>query len=122
MFYLSTSRLSTLLLHEKNKIQNTAIKQMLCIYILALKKQADGGPWNPDLLFSVPRSHQEIARLEGRYKSVGGVKEGLVVELSNGGMAVVTECTDEVVQLDANSMLAGKKLVFEIELVGIERD
>lgn len=83
--------------------------------------QADGGPWDPNLLFNVPINHQEVERLQGRYKNVGGLKEGLVVELSNGGMAVVTQMTDEGVQLDANSMLAGKKLTFELEIVGIER-
>jgi hypothetical protein len=30
--------------------------------------QAQGGKWNRDLLFTVPRSHPEIERLEGRYK------------------------------------------------------
>ena len=29
--------------------------------------QAEGGEWKPELLFMVPREHEEIQRLEGRY-------------------------------------------------------
>ena len=43
------------------------------------------------------------------------------MELSNGGMAVVVSCNDAEVVLDANSMMAGKTLSFELELVGLER-
>jgi FKBP-type peptidyl-prolyl cis-trans isomerase 2 len=59
---------------------------------------------------------------EGRihHCSVGGLAPNLVVELANGSRAVVLDVSEQSVKLDANSMLAGKKLVFEIELVGIE--
>lgn len=30
--------------------------------------QIEGAPWEQDLLFKVPRSHEEINRLENRYK------------------------------------------------------
>jgi len=30
--------------------------------------QIEGAPWEQDLLFKVPRDHQEVQRLEGRYK------------------------------------------------------
>ena len=83
--------------------------------------KADGGPWQEELLFKVPRDHPEIQRMEGRYKNQGGVQEGLIAELSNGGLALVVECTDDVVTLDANSMMAGKTLLFELELLHIER-
>jgi FKBP-type peptidyl-prolyl cis-trans isomerase 2 len=53
--------------------------------------------------------------------SQGGIQEGAVVELSNGGMALVVQADDEVVVLDANNMLAGNVLDFELELVDIER-
>ena len=53
--------------------------------------------------------------------SQGGVVEGQLVELSNGGMAVVVSATAEEVVLDANSMMAGKTLRFELELVELER-
>lgn len=65
------------------------------------------------------RDHPEIQRLEGRYKSQGGVKVGAIVELSNGGQAVVVEAGEAEVVLDANNMLAGKKLLFELEVIGI---
>ena len=35
-------------------------------------------------LAQVPRDHEEVIRLEGRYKNQGGLKEGMVVELANG--------------------------------------
>jgi len=54
-------------------------------------------------------------------RSHGGIQPGLLVELSNGGMAVVVSCDEANVALDANSMLAGKSLKFELELVGLER-
>ncbi|KAL4452593.1 hypothetical protein ABPG75_008255 [Micractinium tetrahymenae] len=83
--------------------------------------QAEGGEWKQELMFKVPRGHPEIERLEGRYKNQGGLREGLLVELSNGGMALVVKADDEAVILDANNMLAGKKLWFELELAAIDR-
>ena len=44
-----------------------------------------------------------------------------MVQLSNGGMALVLEVDEQRVVLDANSALAGKSLVFELELVDIQR-
>jgi hypothetical protein len=35
---------------------------------LVLGVQAEGGEWKEELMFRVPRDHQEILRLEGRYK------------------------------------------------------
>ena len=83
--------------------------------------KANGGEWNEELVFKVPRDHPEIQRMEGRYKNQGGVHEGLIAELSNGGLALVIECTEDLVTLDANSMMAGKTLLFELELLNIER-
>lgn len=83
--------------------------------------QAEGGEWKQELMFRVPRDHPEIQRLEGRYKNQGGLKEGLLAELSNGGMALVVKVDEEAVILDANNMLAGKKLWFELELAAIDR-
>lgn len=83
--------------------------------------KADGGEWKEELVFKVPREHPEIQRMEGRYKNQGGVQEGLIAELSNGGLALVMECSDAEVTLDANGMMAGKTLLFEVELLHIER-
>ncbi|GAB4814738.1 hypothetical protein N2152v2_001784 [Parachlorella kessleri] len=83
--------------------------------------KAEGGEWKQDLLFVVPRTHEEVVRLENRYKNVGGLSANQVVQLSNGGMALVVEIDEERVVLDANSALAGKNLTFELEMVGIER-
>ncbi|KAG2494977.1 hypothetical protein HYH03_006910 [Edaphochlamys debaryana] len=82
--------------------------------------EASGGEWRRELMFTVPRDHPEVQRLEGRYKNHGGLAAGLVVELANGGMAVILQATDQEVQLDANNMLAGKTFTIELELVGID--
>ena len=54
-------------------------------------------------------------------RSQGGLQEGMLVELANGGMALVIKMDEESVVLDANNMLAGKALFFELELVSLER-
>ena len=76
----------------------------------------------PDVYLTaqVPREHQEIVRLEGRYKSQGGLKEGMVVELANGESAMVVALKDDAVQMDANNMMAGKTRTFEVTLQHIE--
>lgn len=43
------------------------------------------------------------------------------MELSNGGLALVLEVSDTAVKLDCNSMMAGSKMTFELELTGIEK-
>jgi FKBP-type peptidyl-prolyl cis-trans isomerase 2 len=53
--------------------------------------------------------------------SHGGLKEGMVVELANGSMALVMSCGEEEVVLDANNMMAGKTLSFEVQLLSVER-
>lgn len=52
---------------------------------------------------------------------MGGLAKDLAVELANGTMAVVVESTPEYVKLDANNMMSGKKLLFELEVLRIER-
>ncbi|EKX43607.1 FKBP-type peptidyl-prolyl cis-trans isomerase [Guillardia theta CCMP2712] len=48
------------------------------------------------------------------------IEPGLILQLSNGQLAVVKEVTDEVVILDGNHPLAGKPLNFEVELFEIK--
>jgi FKBP-type peptidyl-prolyl cis-trans isomerase 2 len=86
--------------------------------------KADGPAWTEELMFNVPIDHPEIERMNGRYKNQGGCHEGLLAELSNGGMAVVVKVDEGagVVVLDANSMMAGKSMIFELELLDIVRD
>lgn len=43
------------------------------------------------------------------------------MELANSRMAVVVEANDDHVQLDANSMMAGKQLLFQLEVLDIQR-
>lgn len=56
-----------------------------------------------------------------RLRSVGGLSPNQLVQLSNGSMALVVEVDEQRVVLDANSMLAGKSLTFELDLVRIDR-
>ncbi|KAL6763490.1 hypothetical protein V8C86DRAFT_2496367 [Haematococcus lacustris] len=83
--------------------------------------EAAGGEWQRELLFSVPREHPEVQRLEGRYKNQGGLQEGKIVELANGNLAMVVELTAETVKIDANNMIAGKVLTFELEVISIDK-
>lgn len=83
--------------------------------------EASGGDWNPDLLFRAPRDHPEVERLEGRYKNQGGLQLNMLVELANGALAMVVELTEQEVHLDANNMAAGKTVMFELEMMNIER-
>lgn len=86
--------------------------------------KADGPTWTEELMFNVPMDHPEIERMNGRYKNQGGCHEGLLAELSNGGMAVVVKVDEQagMVVLDANSMMAGKSMIFELELLDIARE
>eukprot|EP00878_Enallax_costatus_P021845 GHUV01023153.1.p1 GENE.GHUV01023153.1~~GHUV01023153.1.p1 ORF type:complete len:170 (+),score=33.13 GHUV01023153.1:110-619(+) len=86
----------------------------------SIELQISGGDWKKELLFVVPRDHLEVERLEGRYKNHGGLAEGLTVELANRSMATVVEVTPEHVKLDTNNMMAGKTLLFELEVLKIE--
>lgn len=82
--------------------------------------EATGGEWRKELVFSIPRTHEEIERLEGRYKNQGGLQEGQIVELSNKQMAVILKVTPELVQLDVNNLMAGKMLTIEVDLIEVE--
>ncbi len=41
------------------------------------------------------------------------------MELANGQLAAILDITDDAVKIDANNMMAGKKLLFELELLDI---
>ena len=71
-------------------------------------------------IMQVPRNHQEITRLEGRYKNQGGLSEGMVVELANGESAMIVALKDDAVHIDANNMMAGRTRTFEVTLQHIE--
>jgi peptidylprolyl isomerase len=51
--------------------------------------------------------------------SPDGLREGDQVMLDGDRPAVVTEVTDSIVKADANHLLAGQALTFEIELVSV---
>ncbi len=44
-----------------------------------------------------------------------------MVELANGAVAVVVAVDEHGVRIDANHVLAGKTLCFEVTVVGIEK-
>ena len=41
--------------------------------------QAEGGEWKQDLLFVVPRAHEEVVRLENRYKKYVAGNDGMFI-------------------------------------------
>ena len=77
--------------------------------------------WKKELVFSVPREHAEIQRLEGKFRSSGGLSEGMIVELANGQQAQVVKLAPELIVLDANHAMAGRKLNFDVELIDLEK-
>eukprot|EP00210_Caulerpa_lentillifera_P008186 g7816.t1 len=84
--------------------------------------ETNGGEWSGDLLFKVPTTHPEIVRLQGRYRNIGGITKGMVVELLNKRLALVVDMNESIVTLDANSMMAGQQLTFEISVEEILTD
>jgi FKBP-type peptidyl-prolyl cis-trans isomerase 2 len=72
------------------------------------------GEYNPDLVFDVDRAN---------LPADSDLEVGDIVEISfeNGESAPVriAELTDDTLKLDANHPLAGKTLIFDVELVGI---
>jgi peptidylprolyl isomerase len=73
------------------------------------------GQRRPELVFEVPREQFP----DGMEPEVG-----LEVQLSQGAqraVARITEVSADSVTLDANHPLAGKDLVFDLELVRIDR-
>ncbi|GAQ79746.1 FKBP-type peptidyl-prolyl cis-trans isomerase [Klebsormidium nitens] len=85
--------------------------------------QAVGDEWTEDLVFDVPRDHEEVARLEASVEGTdeGPLKPGSVVQLINGNPAIVVAIDDEHVRIDANHPLAGSTLSFEVEVVNVEK-
>lgn len=77
--------------------------------------------WDENLIFNVPSDHTEIQRLEGKFRSSGGLTEGMIVELSNGQQAQVVKISSQAVILDANNATAGRKLSFDVEVVALDR-
>jgi len=72
------------------------------------------GPRNEELVINVPRNQvpPDINPEKGQRLQMQGPQDQPIV-------VVVTEVTDEYIMLDANPPLAGKDLIFDIELVEI---
>lgn len=73
------------------------------------------GSVNPDLIQDIPKKNlpPDIAPEVG-LKLVSKTPKGNEIPV------VVTEVTDDTIKIDANHPLAGKDLVFEVELINIE--
>jgi len=76
---------------------------------VTLEPEEAYGPYNEQLVFQYP--------IAGAPE---GVRIGDEVVLDNGSRARIKSITDEIVEIDANHPLAGKILIFEIELMAIE--
>jgi peptidylprolyl isomerase len=72
------------------------------------------GPHNPEMVIDMPKD---------RFPEDMKLEQGMPLMMSNGSgqnfQVVVTEIREESVMLDANHPLAGKDLVFDLELVEI---
>ena len=73
------------------------------------------GEKNPDAIIEFPKSN-----IPADMKLETGMKLQLQNEAGQPIPVVVTEIKDEIIILDANHELAGKELVFDIELVEIK--
>lgn len=73
------------------------------------------GAYNENLVIEMPTQYipEDISPEEG-------LELKIVDENDEEVLVVVTEVHDEFIRLDANHPLAGKTLVFDIELLGIE--
>lgn len=81
---------------------------------------AEGGEYDRDLLFNVPKEHPEVQRLAGELAEKGDtLREGAVVVLANDQPAVIRGIGEDSVQIDANHPLAGAQLQFEVEVLRI---
>ena len=73
------------------------------------------GPVNPEMIIEMPKD---------RFPKDMEIEEGMPLMMSdqegNQFQVTVTEIRDKVILLDANHPLAGKDLVFDLELVDIE--
>ena len=73
------------------------------------------GPRNPEMVIEMPKD---------RFPQDMEIEEGMPLMMSdqegNQFQVTVTEIKEEVILLDANHPLAGKDLVFDLELVGID--
>ena len=83
--------------------------------------KALGGEYDKELLFAVPRDHEEVVRLEAEAAASGGLKEGAVVQLANGQAAVIRRVADDGVLIDCNHPLAGAPLSFTLRVLALER-
>eukprot|EP00245_Coleochaete_scutata_P013171 TRINITY_DN527_c0_g1_i1.p1 TRINITY_DN527_c0_g1~~TRINITY_DN527_c0_g1_i1.p1 ORF type:complete len:198 (-),score=38.54 TRINITY_DN527_c0_g1_i1:200-793(-) len=81
------------------------------------------GEWNEDMLFEVPRDHEEVLRLEAiaAQSPEGPLQTGSVVELVNGEPAIIVSMDEKTVRIDANHPLAGTMLDFEVEIIAIQK-
>ncbi|CAG9465094.1 unnamed protein product [Pedinophyceae sp. YPF-701] len=82
----------------------------------------EGEPWKEELVAAVPRDSDALKQFEAALQAQNlELIPGMPLQLSTGQVAMVVEVTDEEVKIDANSVLAGKKFTFDIEVAEIVR-
>lgn len=74
------------------------------------------GPYRPELVFVI-----KLSQLPPHIKPKVGLELELTSEEFSPLIATITEMAEEEATLDANHPLAGKDLIFEIELVNIKK-
>ena len=81
-----------------------------------LEVECQGPKWTRDLCFEVPYDHPEVERLNARYKSTGGIKEGEIVELANGASAFVSSIYREEFEAHGSKYMLVAHAVVRITL------
>eukprot|EP01025_Chloroclados_australasicus_P028109 TRINITY_DN2789_c0_g1_i1.p1 TRINITY_DN2789_c0_g1~~TRINITY_DN2789_c0_g1_i1.p1 ORF type:complete len:245 (+),score=31.27 TRINITY_DN2789_c0_g1_i1:164-898(+) len=71
------------------------------------------GEWSEDYVTTVPPPAEGVPK---------DLEAGMWVQLSNGMPATVKEIKDDGIVIDANHVLAGKALTFEVELLELEKE
>lgn len=73
------------------------------------------GPWNPDNVQRLPRPE---------FHAVEGLVPGLMISFADKAKAelpgVVKAVTDDLVEVDFNHPLAGRELLFEVDIVRVD--
>lgn len=75
----------------------------------------------PELGYGMPRDDLIVDVPKGEFEQAGLTPEVGMYIMTDNGIARISEVKEESVSLDFNHPLAGKTLVFEVEIVDIEK-
>ncbi|AIF68532.1 peptidyl-prolyl cis-trans isomerase [Palaeococcus pacificus DY20341] len=76
----------------------------------------------PELGYGMPREDLIVDVAKGEFEQVGLTPEVGMYVMTDSGIAKISEIKEESVSLDFNHPLAGKTLIFEVEIVDIQKE